>query len=294
MDLNPAGPIVTPRDAATLVLVRNASSGVEVFCVERHKKSAFMGGAIVFPGGKLDPKDRDPAWRDLCNAPREAPFAPDEETSRALAIAACRETLEEAAMLPTVGPPLLHEDLLALRAQLASGAESLLSWLARAGTKLDLGSLIPWSRWVTPTAETRRYDTRFFLAIAGETQQGAHDDHETTASFWATPRDVLARFDAGTVELMPPTHRTLSLLAGAAHAEDAALLAQSACKDPICPKLVPQKATQNETETDTLALVLPGDPEHEISTARVPGPSRFVLRGARWLPENAPRPARAG
>jgi 8-oxo-dGTP pyrophosphatase MutT (NUDIX family) len=264
-----------------------------------------MGGAIVFPGGKLDPKDRDPVWTTLTTAAREAPFAPDHETARALAIAACRETLEEATMLLVVGAttdskggsgPVLparapppHEELVALRKRLAAGEQTLASWLAAARHRLDLASLLPLSRWITPTAETRRYDTRFFLAVAGPAHRGAHDDHETTASFWATPEDLLARFAAGAVQLLPPTHRTLSLLTGLARAADAEAFALASCKDPICPELVRHKDAPGAPDpAETMALVLPGDPEHPVKTPRVPGPSRFVLRGTRWLPEGPP------
>src|SRR5262249_49373210 len=97
LDLDEKREEVAPRDAATLVLVRDGASGVEVFCVERHKKSGFLGGAIVFPGGKLDAGDEDGAWD--ARVTRSA-FAGRE---RALAIAACRESLEEAAILPIEG-----------------------------------------------------------------------------------------------------------------------------------------------------------------------------------------------
>jgi 8-oxo-dGTP pyrophosphatase MutT (NUDIX family) len=271
---------VAAKDAATLVLLRDSPEGVRVFCVERHQKSAFLGGAIVFPGGKVDASDRDPAWAEITGPPRDAPFAADGTTARALAIAACRETLEEATILPAACAPLPHDALVALRMRLSRGEATLLSWLTETGCRLDLARLLPFSRWITPTAETRRYDTRFFLAIAGQDERGAHDERETTDSFWATPAALLARFDAGTVALMPPTHRTLSLLKDLPRAADAEALAAASCKDPICPELVPQG--------DTLALTLPGDPAHPVRTPRSPGASRFVLRGTRWLPEDAP------
>jgi 8-oxo-dGTP pyrophosphatase MutT (NUDIX family) len=255
------------KDAATLVLLRDSPEGVLVFCVERHKKSSFLGGAVVFPGGKVDASDRDPGWAKITEPPR----------------AACRETLEEATILPAASLPLSHEDSLALRTLLSRGEATLLSWLTSTGSRLDLARLMPFCRWITPTAETRRYDTRFFFAIAGE-ERGAHDERETTDSFWATPAALLARFDAGTAMLMPPTHRTLSMLKDLARARDAEDLAAATSKDPICPEVVRQG--------DTLALTLPGDPEHPVRTPRSPGASRFVLRGTRWLPEAAPSPSR--
>jgi 8-oxo-dGTP pyrophosphatase MutT (NUDIX family) len=274
---------VPPVDAATIVLVRDGSSGgLEVFCVERSKQSRFMGGAIVFPGGKLDPGDGDDAW-----SPLAAPLTPRAEASaftRPLAIAACRETLEEAALLPLAGAgagEVGDADLQTLRAELGAEPGALRRFLAARGLRLDLGALRPLARWVTPTAEARRFDARFFLAVAPKTQTGAHDERETMASFWAAPAEVLRRWEAGDVQLFPPTHRTLALLRTCHDSAAAVALADGACLEPICPRLVKAEGT--------MALVLPGDPEHEIEGVRVPGRSRYVLRGARWVDEDAPR-----
>ena len=268
-------PETPPKDAATLVVVRDApAGGVEVFCVER-QKVGFLGGAVVFPGGKLDPSDEDPAWALHANAPR-APWG--DEASRGLAVAACRETLEEAAILPLFGDPLPHAELLEWRARVAGRETTLLALLASARRRLDLASLVPFARWITPAAEPRRYDTRFYLFVGSGGLTGAHDGHETTASFWSPPGEVLRRFDAGELQLVPPTHRTLEILATASTAAAAVVLAESACLEPVCPKLV---------ETDgTVALVLPGDPAHPVAEVRSPGKSRFVLREGRFLPED--------
>ena len=282
IDLDPTRTGVPPREAATLVVVRDAAEGgVEVFCVER-QKVGFLGGAIVFPGGKLDPGDLDAAWGPSVTATRAipTPWAADEATTRGLAIAACREALEEAAILPLTGTALAHAELLAWRARVAKGETTLRALLAESGRTMDLGSLVPFARWVTPVAEARRYDTRFFVFVAGEALTGAHDDHETTASFWARPGEVLRRFVAAELQLAPPTHRTLEILAGARDARDAVALAEASCLDPVCPRLV--------TRDGVVALVLPGDPEHDVKEARSPGKSRYVLRGDRFLPEDAP------
>lgn len=287
LEFETTGNVVVPRDAATLVLVRDAAEGgVEIFCVERSKKSGFMGGAIVFPGGKLDEADRAAGWLDATSPPRtpHTPIASDADTLRALAIAACRETLEEAALLPLEGQALDHDALLALRAELATKERSLLDLVRARGLRLDLAALHPFARWITPTAESRRFDARFFLAAVGADARGLHDATETTSSFWARPADVIRRFEAGEVQLAPPTHRTLELLAIEANAAAAIASTVRACLDPICPRLVRHVDAAGET----MALVLPGDPEHEVPTSRAPGRSRFVLRGTRWLPEDAP------
>lgn len=281
---------VTPKDAATVVLVRDGSNGVEIFCVERNKQSRFMGGAIVFPGGKLDAADSSPAWLARTTSPRtpqlsKEPFANDEVHLRALAIAAARETLEEAALLHTTGAGVSNDDVTRLRERLTTDASALEAFLSERGVFLDLAVLRPLARWITPIAESRRFDARFFVAKAPEGQNGAHDERETMASFWATPAEILRRGEVGEVTLMAPTHRTISVLATCNTTEDVFDLAAKSSLDPICPRLVKQKTDDGET----LALVLPGDPEHEISEVRVSGPSRYVLRGKRWCSENAPR-----
>lgn len=269
---------VQPKDAATIILVRSVASDaahpeIEVFCVERSKQSKFMGGVLVFPGGKVDPQDLDPEWDGLIHGVKD-PYA----------IAAERETLEEACMLHVTERTVEHEVLVNLRAELAKDPKALRAFLYTHELKLDLSALVPLSRWITPTAESRRFDARFYVAIAPAGQPGAHDAHETVRSFWASPADVLKRWEAGEVELAPPTHATLMLLSTCKTPEAVLSFAAGATKEPICPKLV--KAG------DTLALTLPGDPEHDVEERRIfeaGGPSRYVLRGERWLPEEAPR-----
>ncbi len=283
LDLSLDRPAVPAKDAATLILVRGSDAGVEVFCVERNKKSRFVGGAIVFPGGKLDAADGDEAWASLATAPcalRDG-FASDEAHLRALAVAAARETLEEAAILHVVGTGVDDDAVRALRHALGPDEAALASFLTSREARLDLAALRPFARWVTPEAEARRYDTRFFVAVAPEGQSGAHDDHETMASFWAPPAEVLRRFEAGQVQLVPPTHRSLELLATCASTDAVLALADAAKLAPIMPRLVPAGETK--------ALVLPGDPEHASRDAIAAGRSRYVLRGERWLPEDAPR-----
>ena len=258
-------------DAATLVLLRDGSDGIEVFCVERNRKSRFMGGALVFPGGRVDAADRDPAWDPLlCGStgPR-----------RDLALAACRESLEEAAILPVNGV-LTHNEALELRAALASGVDELRAALTARGLSIDLRSLVPFARWVTPAAEARRFDTRFFMMRTPAGQDGAHDEYETMASFWATPREVLRRWEARDVQLAPPTHHTLLRLARSGTVDDALARASTAPLDPVCPTLV--------NYDGTIALTLPGDPDHPQAVRIIEGKTRYVLRAEQWRPEDSP------
>lgn len=293
LDLDPARPGAPLRDAATLIVIREAfggASGLELFCVER-QKMGFLGGAVVFPGGKLDPADLDPAWAGRATPMREAGAALAEgpEQLRGLGVAACREALEEAAILPLAGTSLGHATLLTWRARLARTRErpaetTLLALLNDADVKVDLSALHPLARWVTPVAESRRFDARFFLYVADAALTGAHDEYETTASFWAAPSEVLRRFAAGELQLAPPTHRTLEMLAMAASPSAALAMAAAASLEPVCPRLVKHADGRGET----IALALPGDREHEAGHVITPGRSRYVLRGDRFLPEDAP------
>jgi hypothetical protein len=207
-------------------------------------------------------------------------MAADAAASRGLAIAACREALEEAAILPVTGVAPSHAQLLAWRAELERG-EGLRTILERHGARLDLGSLHPFARWVTPVVEARRFDTRFFLFVPKGEVTGAHDDQETTASFWATPAEVLARHLARELFLAPPTHRTLQVLGAAKDTAEAIAIADRSCLDPICPRVLAGR-------DGAMAIVLPGDPEHQVRERRVPGPTRYVLREGLFLPEDPP------
>ncbi|WP_394831843.1 hypothetical protein LVJ94_35540 [Pendulispora rubella] len=267
---------VTPVDASTLILLRDAENAVSCFFVQRHQNTKFMGGMLVFPGGKVDEADRDPAWTSLCTEPGRPEWQP-------LGVAACREALEEAALLPVIGGTLDHATLLDWRRRLND--ESLRELVRASGLRLDLAALRPISRWLTPKTQSKRFDTLFFAARVPPGQEGAHDERETVASFWATPADVLARFEAGTIELAPPTHRTLEVLATKKSVDEVLALADGATLDTICPELV----RHTDAEGDTMALVLPGDPEHSVREPRIAGLSRFVMRRGAWRPEPAPR-----
>jgi 8-oxo-dGTP pyrophosphatase MutT (NUDIX family) len=276
LDFDPSQEPVTPKDAATIVVARDAPGGPEIFCVERNKKSRFMGGAIVFPGGKLDDSDRSDEWITLSTPPPRMrdELAPDLPTLRALSVAALRETLEEAALLIADGP-VSDGEVLALRAKTEPGA--LAAFLRERRLRLDAASLHPLARWITPTAETRRYDARFFLAVAPQGQTGAHDMQETMSSLWTRPSDVLARFDRREVQLAPPTHRTLQLLSHATGVAEMLSIADQACLLPICPEL--------KMGDGVLMLTLPGDPQHQVPEKRIAGGTRYVLRDEHWQSE---------
>lgn len=238
-----------------------------------------MGGAVVFPGGKVDARDGAEVWRDRATEPpaRAAVFATEEASARALCVAACRETLEEGAILPT-DAALSGDALDAVGRELAAGTP-LDAALERRGLKLALGALVPWARWITPLAEQRRFDARFFLLPLPRGQVGRHDGYETTMSFWAAPAAILARAERGEIFLAPPTSRTLELLSAAADVRSAVALAERQSLLPICPRFVPGDGAEPPY------LALPGDPSHETRERGVEGPTRYVLRNGRFVAE---------
>lgn len=291
-----------PRDAATVLVLRDAGQrgrasrsahmeGIEVFCVRRHDRSGYLGGAVVFPGGKVDPSDLSSAWLGcasdahprsemLAMAVTEGGAATGETlTGRALAITACREALEEGGILP-VDRPLGDAAIASIRRDLVSHPNSLAAALERRGLRLQIDALVPFARWITPVSEPRRFDTRFFLLKAPANQEGTHDGYETTLSFWATPADVLERASRGELFLVPPTTRSLEVLASMTSVAAAMALAM---KQPLCP-ILPIRFGNKEAPF----LTLPGDPAHPVKERRVAGTTRFVLRGSRFVSEDSP------
>jgi 8-oxo-dGTP pyrophosphatase MutT (NUDIX family) len=284
LDLDADRPAPPHRDAATVILLRDSGTSLEVFCVKRHGNIRFAGGAVVFPGGKVDAGDHDPCWQELVATQPErlGGLAADRSVAHATVVAACRELLEEAGYLPLAGGADPE-----LPVGLRHDSSQLIAWLKSENLKIDGASLVPLSRWLTPEAEARRFDTRFFLHRASARAKPTHEGRENVESFWASPQDTLAQFEDGRIQLLPPTHRTLSWLTAFPNVTAALQAAERHTLETICPRLVQLVDSQGTT----LALAMPGDPEHGLAETLSAGPSRFVLRGERWVPEDY-RPSR--
>lgn len=187
--------------AATLVVLREREAGPpELLMVERTARMAFAGGAMVFPGGRIDEEDR--ALATGLTAP-DAPFR----------IAAVRETLEESGV-PVALDPLPDQELAAqLQDALHSGA-SFATLLADHGLSLRLEALAPFARWKPAFHQARIFDTIFFIAEAPagdwqpRPQAGECENVE-----WLSARDVLARVAEGRASAIFPTVRNLERLA---------------------------------------------------------------------------------
>ncbi|MEA3016836.1 MAG: hypothetical protein QOI38_1558 [Sphingomonadales bacterium] len=197
-----------PIPAATLVLMR-AGAPPELLMMERASTMAFAAGALVFPGGRIDPGDDEAA--------RAHPEVPD----AAARIAAIRETIEETGVAAGLSPPPDAGTAAALREGLSGGAP-FAALIEDAGLRLDLGALTPFARWCPNFRETRRFDTIFFLAEApADLPSASADEAEATRAFWASAADVLREVEAGRAHVIFPTRRNLERLARFASIEEA-------------------------------------------------------------------------
>ncbi len=253
MELNTEVPTQAPRDAATVVLLRDTPQGMEVFLMQRHGLSDVMGGAYVFPGGKLDPADLLPeswgAYMDQDSQRLPALLGEDAlppATAAGLYVAAARETREEASV---------H--------------------LPRSS------QLLPWVRWITPrmpSVSNKRFDTRFFLAAMPYDQVAVHDNHETTDSVWLPARTALQRYWDGEFQFAPPQIMSLAHLAR--HANVASAVNEARKRPP--PMVLPESFDLDGQR----AICYPGDPLHSVPIRALPGPTRLVVRGKRFEPLN--------
>ncbi|WP_156755018.1 NUDIX hydrolase [Actinokineospora pegani] len=254
---DPAAAPAVPRDAATVMLVRDTSGPLEVFLLRRVVGMAFAGGMTVFPGGGVDERDMDAsvAWHGP--APRwwAERFGCDPALAMALVCAAVRETFEESGVLlagPDAGSIVSDTTPYhSARAALVAKEYSFAEFLAANGLVLRADLLRPWSNWITPAQEPRRYDTRFFLAALPEGQLADGATTEADDAGWQRPAEAIAEWRRGERALMPPTWLTLADLDRCATVADA--MAVERVIDPIHPDIV--------SDGESFRVVLPTDPE---------------------------------
>ena len=205
------------RPASTVVLCRDGAAGVEVCLQRRPRRMGFAGGLWVFPGGRVDDADADPSAAARWTGPPAAAWAArlglPEARARAFVVAACRETFEEAGVLLAGAQPPAGEATAARRALLA-GRRGFVVVLGDLGVHLDTALLRYWAWWVTPAAEPRRYDTRFFVARLPAGAQVTPHAGEVVEQAWV---------DDAAGAMLPPTRHTLREVL--AHDSTAALLA---------------------------------------------------------------------
>jgi len=220
-----------PRPAATVILARNVSDGIEIFMMERTTAVEFAKGMHVFPGGALDRTDHLPEIAARCVG------LDDQLASQTLGIdqgglaywiAAIRECFEESGLLLGYrnDDNLLRLEadeaarLAALRIEMAQNKLSFLDILQREAVNAATDRIAYYSHWVTQAGRPRRYDTRFFVAQAPEGQTALQDNHETVGQLWVGPEQALEMNRAGALNMMFPTIKTLESLAAFKHVEE--------------------------------------------------------------------------
>lgn len=238
-------------DAATVVVVRDGADGLEVLVQERHVETDFVGGALVFPGGRVEETDRtldDDLWTGGDPADIGDRLGTDARGGLGLLVAAVRESFEEAGLLfarhrdgTPVDADLLGEpDVVAARATLAARDDlgDFPVLLRDRDLQLDLGVFRPFAWWVTPAGMHRRYDTRFFVAAVppGQVDAASSDLVETTSARWLSPAACLAGGEEGRFTVIFPTRKVLGELAEYATTDE--LVAASAARRP--PRIQPE------------------------------------------------------
>ena len=295
-----------PQKATTIILLRDSSSkGFEVFLLKRHEKSSFMGGNYVYPGGKIDKDDPN---LEIC--PYSKGVSPEKaqqilggmsspEESFAYWIAGIRELFEEAGVLLAYsrqGDPFTLKNreekdrFLNYRDLLQRGQMTLCQLAQQEKLLLALDQMYYYAHWITPEARTQRFDTYFFIARHPVGQEAIHDQKETMAGIWITPREALEENLTGEVVLSPPTLKTLEDLG---RFETIDRIFDSLKDKEIAPILPILTTVSGET-----FILFTWDPEYErFQKAQISGPidhgrpslptdntTRVVLRQGRWHP----------
>ncbi len=282
IELNHEEVFTPPTPSATVMVLRDSPRGLEVLLVRRHGDSKVLGGVHVFPGGKLDALDcqtadsqLDQTAETLAASLGEATL--DAATGAGLYVAALRETFEECGLL-------LHQDLPShvpaeLRRHLKDGL-GFAAAMTQLGLPLQTSSLKPWARWITPrvpSVSNRRFDVRFFVALAPAGQDVLHDDHEVTETVWLTPESALRRYWSGELGLVAAQILNLSQLVR--HASVAEVMSAASARLPL---LVEPEPFVNE---GIRTVCYPGDPWHSVKHPVWTAPTRLTYRNNRFEPE---------
>lgn len=205
-----------PRDAATVVLLRQGDGEPELYLLRRHVTMEFAGGMCVFPGGGVDPRDFDHtvAWAGPSPAEWAERLGVDEAKARALVCAAVRETFEESGVLlagesaDSVVADTTGDDWEADRIALEARELAMTEFLSRRGLVLRTDLLGAWSGWLTPVFEPKRYRTWFFVAELPEGQRTRDVSTESDQVVWLPVSRAAEQAEAREILMLPPTYIT--------------------------------------------------------------------------------------
>jgi len=268
-----------PLPSSTVILLDEDARDkgpFRVLMLKRHGSVTFPG-VHAFPGGVVDPSDAVAPGAALPADQRwaEAPQGDDPRTAQPFWVAAVRELFEEVGVLLAVRDGRLLEgplgaEVLALRGRLHA-RHGLADVLATIDAVPATHTLYSFARWVTPSVNPRRFDTRFLIGRMPVAQEPCPDGTETESCTWYTPQGALAAYLAGEIELIPPTVRTLDDLARFASIEEALRHARTRAVVPACPEI--------ESEGGVVTMRYPGAAGDPLLPDR-----RLVLERGRWRP----------
>lgn len=255
--LGPPGANVTPVPAAATVIIRDTEQGLETWMMRRVRAMTFAPGAVVFPGGRVDPRDADASLPWVGADPQQIAgrLQTDTRTARELVTAALRELFEETGVL--LAQPLPRVDLEQARASVESRDLSLGQLLADHDCALSAGALHAWARWVTPAIEKHRYDTWFFIATLPDGSQARAVSSEADLAGWIAVGEVLRAYDAGEMLVLPPTVTMLRELAAAGTVEQVLAAAPQRSLVPVRPQVTTREDGSVELLADGTRFVLP-------------------------------------
>jgi 8-oxo-dGTP pyrophosphatase MutT (NUDIX family) len=271
--------LAAPLPSSTVILLDEDARGegpFRVLMLKRHGSVTFPG-VHAFPGGVVDPSDTVAPGAALPADQRwaGAPEGDDPTTAGPFWVAAVRELFEEVGVLLAVRDGRLLEgplggDVLALRDRLHA-RHGLADVLATIDAVPATHTLYAFARWVTPSANPRRFDTRFLIGRMPVAQEPCPDGTETESCSWYTPQAALAAYLAGEIELIPPTVRTLDDLARFASIEEALEHARMRAVVAARPEI--------ENEGGAVTMRYPGVAGDPLLPDR-----RLVLEHGRWRP----------
>ncbi len=226
-----------PLASATILLLRDGAHGLEVFMVKRHHQIDFASGALVFPGGKVDEHDRDPALRNHSDGAQNL-----DDLRLSLAACAIREGFEESGILLARKPGTsTYIDAAAAtalspwRPKLNASEVGLTEFLTKENLRLACDTLVPFAHWVTPVFMPKRFDTYFYVAETPVGQLGRHDGSESVDSVWVHPLEAI---EDKRWTIIFPTKMNLLKLGKAKTAAEAMAIAKATPVVTVEPKVV--------------------------------------------------------
>ncbi len=260
--------ILSPRPAATVITLRDAPEGYEILMLRRNLNSDFVGGAYVFPGGGVDAADAGASGVRLALGLNDATASTRlglEGGGLAYYIACLRELFEEAGLLVACdhdATPVHFSDEVTIRRMARSrrevndGSLGFVAMMERENLLLDLRGLEYVAHWITPVGPPRRFDTRFFVALAPEGQLATHDAGETVADQWVRPKDALEARRRGELDMILPTVSNLEAIADFSTSTQVLDYARSLTNIPcIEPRIV--------MNNGVVSILMPGDEGYE-------------------------------